>query len=103
MKHIRKKKHKKKEVITDHAIVQFLHRTGVLNIKHLRSELMTPGLKRAISESRDNESILEHSENGLQFVIQSGNVKTILTYDNIRLPNGKPAPIKEGTRPIPGQ
>ncbi|MFQ6744661.1 MAG: hypothetical protein ACLRFN_01645 [Alphaproteobacteria bacterium] len=98
MKHVYKKKHKKKPTISDHAIVQFLHRTEVLDIKKLRAELMTKGLRKAIQYTRDNEKIVEYNENGLQFIVEKGCVKTIIPADMLRYPNGDIVKVQDGMK-----
>lgn len=98
MKHVYKKKHKKKPLISDHAIVQFLQRTEVLDIKKLRYELLTKGLKKAIQYTRDNEKVVEYNENGLQFIVENGYVKTIITTDMLRKPNGDVIEVQDGMK-----
>lgn len=100
MKHVYKKKHKKRPTISDHAIVQFLHRTEVLDIKKLRAELMTKGLRKAIQFTRDNQATVEYNENGLQFIVENGYVKTIITIDMLRHPNGDCIEVQDGMRRI---
>lgn len=51
--HIRKKKHPAQpSPITDHSIVQFLDRTGVIDIKSFRKKLLTKRLRFALKESK---------------------------------------------------
>lgn len=102
LKHIRKRKHPKKEIISDHAIVRFLERTQVVNIKAFRRQLMTKGLRQACAESREKtDMIIEYVENGLEFVIDNGTVKTILTPDIMRMPNGEKIELVPGIHYVP--
>lgn len=76
---IRKKKHPNPpHPITDHALVRFVARNGILDISSLRAYLYTPGLKAACKESRDNNTTLYYNENGLNFCVVNGFVVTIL-------------------------
>lgn len=80
--YIRKKKHPTPpHAITDHALIRFIERTGVLDIKGLRTQLYTPGLRAACKESAEHQSRIFYKENGLNYVIYNGKVVTITTAD----------------------
>ena len=98
LKHIRKKKHPKAHPISDHAIVQFLHRSQIIDIKAMRRQLMTKDLKKALQLSKNNlDAIYQHNENGLQYIVRGGSVVTIMTYDDVRAPNGELMHLEPGT------
>lgn len=84
--HIRKKKHPAQpSPITDHAIVQFLDRTGVVDIKSLRRYFMTKRLCAALKESKSRGNVnYLHFENGLVFYCREGRVMTVLPEDMMR-------------------
>ena len=76
---IRKKKHPNPpHPITDHALVRFIARNGILDISALRAYLYTPGLKAVCRESRANSTTVYYTENGLNFCVINGQVVTIL-------------------------
>lgn len=79
---IRKKKHPNKpSILTDHAIVRFLERNEIVDIKAMKNILCTAGLRAACKESEENQSRIIYKENGLNFVILRGRVVTITTKD----------------------
>ena len=85
--HIRKRKHPNPpHAITDHAILRFIDRTGVLDISALRAYLYTKELKAACKESRETQTKITYKENGLEFCIINGMVVTVLPIDMIRKP-----------------
>ena len=80
--YIRKRKHPNPpHPISDHALIRFIERTGVLDIKGLRAELYTKGLRAAVKESAEHQSKIFYKENGLEFVVFRGRVVTITTPD----------------------
>lgn len=86
--HIRKKKHPNPpHPVTDHALIRFIGRTGVLDISALRAYLYTKGLKAACKESRETQTKITYKENGLEFCIINGMVVTVLPIDMIRKPH----------------
>lgn len=86
--HIRKRKHPNPpHAITDHAILRFIDRTGVLDISALRAYLYTKGLKAACKESRETQTKIIYKENGLEFCVINGMVVTVLPIDMIRKPH----------------
>lgn len=101
LKHINKKKHCPVHPITDHAIVQFLQRSEIINIKAMRRQLMTKGLRGALKISKqDAQRSYQHNENGIHYIIKNGTVVTIMTYDDVREPNGELKRLQAGTYPI---
>lgn len=79
---IRKKKHPNKpSILTDHAILRFIERNQILDVKALRNMLCTTGLRSACKESEENQSRIIYKENGLTFVVMGGRVVTITTKD----------------------
>lgn len=85
--HIRKRKHPNPpHPITDHAIVRFIARTGVLDISKLRAYLYTKGLKAACKESREHQITMYYQEQGLDFTICKGMVVTVIPIDMLKRP-----------------
>lgn len=86
--HIRKRKHPTPpHALTDHAVLRFIDRTGVLDISALRAYLYTKGLKAACKESRETQTKITYKENELEFCIINGMVVTVLPIDMIRKPH----------------
>ena len=84
-KRIRKRKHPPTpSVLTDHALLRFLERTGVINVRQFRNMLLTKGLKAACKESAEQKSTLRYLENGLSFTIVEGYVVTVVPIDMLR-------------------
>ena len=82
---IRKRKHPPiPSPLTDHALLRFLERTGVINVRQFRNMLLTSGLKAACKESSEQKSTLRYIENGLSFTIVDGRVVTVLPVDMLR-------------------
>lgn len=84
-KRIRKRKHPPiPSVLTDHALLRFLERTGVINVRQFKNALLTNKLKVACKESAEQKSTVRYLENGLSFTIVNGRVVTILPTDMLR-------------------
>lgn len=65
---------------------------------------MTAGLRKALSKSKTDEAKgcnVEYVENGIQFIIENGTVKTILTEDTAHCKNGDNVRFIPGMRIIP--
>lgn len=78
----RKRKHPAKpSILTDHALLRFLDRAGIIDVRQFRNMLLTAGLRAACKESEELGSTIKYNENGLQFVIYNGKVVTIVTQD----------------------
>lgn len=100
LKHINKKKHPKAHPISDHAIVQFLHRSEIIDIKAMCRQLMTKNLKKALQLSGASKMVYEHNENGLHYICRGGTVVTIMTYDDVCSPNGELMHLEPGTHAL---
>lgn len=80
----RKRKHPSPpSVLTDHALLRFLDRAGIINVRRFRNMLTTSGLRAACKESGELGSTIKYRENGLQFTIVCGRVVTIVTLDMV--------------------
>lgn len=84
-KRIRKRKHPPvPSILTDHALLRFLERTGVINVRQFRNTLLTNKLKAVCKESAEQKSTVRYFENGLSFTIVDGRVVTVLPIDMLR-------------------
>lgn len=78
----RKRKHPAKpSILSDHALLRFLERAEIINVRQFRNMLLTAGLRAACKESGELGSTMKYRENGLQFTIVNGRVVTIVTQE----------------------
>lgn len=78
----RKRKHPTKpSILTDHALLRFLEREGIIDVRRFRNMLLTAGLRAACKESGEIGSTIKYNENGLRFVICNGKVVTIVMQE----------------------
>jgi hypothetical protein len=78
----RKRKHPSPpSILTDHALLRFLERERIIDVRQFRNMLLTAGLRAACKESGEIGSTIKYNENGLQFVIYNGKVVTIVTQE----------------------
>lgn len=64
---------KSKPIVTDHAVLRYLERKGLINVPKVRKKIMSKPLKNSIRQGASG-----YIKDGLKYVIQDGRVVTIL-------------------------
>ena len=67
----------RKPRVTDHAIVQYLDRTGRISREEIAAEILTPQVERAVRQG----SWMYQASNGLTYAIDRGEVVTVYPTD----------------------